>query len=42
MIINGKDIAGKIYEDLKNTIASGDEKYKLVAQVVECNNSVPF
>jgi|GEM_PF-5378983 len=34
MIINGKDIAGKIYEDLKSTIASSDTQYKLVAVLV--------
>jgi len=39
MIINGKDIAGKIYEDLKSTIASSDTQYKLVAVLVWENSA---
>ncbi len=34
MIINGKDIATQIYEDLKNNIANSDTKYSLVAVLV--------
>ncbi len=34
MIINGRDIAKNIYEDIKNTISNWDKKYKLVAVLV--------
>lgn len=39
MIINGKDIAGKIYEDLKNMVTKSTQKYCLVAVLVWDNSA---